>query len=73
VVSALILIRCVFRLIEFAQGNAGYLISHEVYMYLLDTTMMFLVMVVMNIFHPSIALGPTPVEDPQAHALSDRV
>ncbi|KAJ5309574.1 uncharacterized protein N7443_002035 [Penicillium atrosanguineum] len=52
----LILIRSVYRLIEFSQGNNGYLIGHEVFLYGFDATMMFLVMVVMNAFHPSVVL-----------------
>ncbi|KAH8700718.1 putative RTM1-like protein [Talaromyces proteolyticus] len=54
--SALILVRSIFRLVEYAQGNAGYLISHEVFMYVFDSTLMFLAMVAMNIFHPSMIL-----------------
>jgi RTA1 like protein len=54
--SVLILIRSIYRVIEFAQGNSGYVISHEVFLYVFDAAMMFLVMVAMNIFHPSIVL-----------------
>ncbi|KAJ5715702.1 uncharacterized protein N7483_012883 [Penicillium malachiteum] len=56
-VSVLILIRSVYRVVEFAQGNNGYVISHEVFLYVFDASMMFLVMVMMNIFHPSVVLG----------------
>jgi uncharacterized membrane protein len=55
--SILILIRSVFRLIEYAQGNDGYLISHEVFMYVFDSTLMFFTMVAMSIFHPSKVLS----------------
>lgn len=55
-VSVLILIRSVYRLIEFAQGREGYLISHEVFLFVFDATMMFGSMVVMNAFHPSVVL-----------------
>ena len=54
--SLFIVIRSVYRLIEFAQGNNGYVISHEVFLYVLDAAMMFMVMAVMNVFHPSLAL-----------------
>lgn len=54
--SVLILIRSIYRVIEFAQGNSGYVISHEVFLYIFDAAMMFLVMVVMNAFHPSVVL-----------------
>ncbi|EDP55316.1 hypothetical protein KXX58_005518 [Aspergillus fumigatus] len=54
--SILILVRSIFRLIEYAQGNDGYLISHEVFMYIFDSALMFLTMVAMNICHPSMIL-----------------
>lgn len=54
--SVLILIRSVYRLIEFIQGNDGYVISHEVFLYVFDAAMMFMVMVVMNVLHPSSVL-----------------
>lgn len=55
--SVLILIRSVYRLVEFVQGNDGYVISHEVFLYVFDAAMMFLVMGVMNVFHPSFVLN----------------
>ncbi|KAJ5990327.1 hypothetical protein N7522_010534 [Penicillium canescens] len=57
VASILILIRSIFRLIEYAQGNDGYLISHEVFMYVFDSMLMFFTMVAMSIFHPSKILS----------------
>ncbi|KAJ5203147.1 hypothetical protein N7449_005226 [Penicillium cf. viridicatum] len=57
--SILILIRSVFRLIEYAQGNDGYLISHEAFMYVFDATLMFFAMVAMNVLHPSVILSLT--------------
>jgi heme/copper-type cytochrome/quinol oxidase subunit 2 len=57
VASILILIRSIFRLIEYAQGNNGYLISHEAFMYVFDSTLMFFAMVTMSIFHPSKVLS----------------
>ncbi|KAL4904638.1 hypothetical protein BDW74DRAFT_168251 [Aspergillus multicolor] len=54
--SVLILVRSVFRLIEYAQGNDGYLISHEVFMYVFDSALMFFAMVFMNVCHPSAVL-----------------
>ncbi|KAF7590355.1 hypothetical protein BBP40_002958 [Aspergillus hancockii] len=56
--SVLILVRSIFRLVEYAQGNAGYLISHEVFMYVFDSMLMFLAMVVMSIYHPCRLLNP---------------
>jgi hypothetical protein len=34
-------------------GNDGYLISHEVYLYIFDALLMFFVMVLFAIVHPS--------------------
>lgn len=59
VASILILVRSIFRLIEYAQGNSGYLISHEVFMYVFDSTLMFFTMLVMSIYHPSKILNST--------------
>ncbi|OAX78915.1 hypothetical protein ACJ72_06775 [Emergomyces africanus] len=42
--SAIILIRSIFRVIEYLQGNGGYLISHEVFLYIFDMILMVLVM-----------------------------
>ncbi|KAG1777050.1 RTA1 like protein-domain-containing protein [Suillus placidus] len=35
--STAYMIRCIYRVIELAQGNGGYLITHEIYFYLLDS------------------------------------
>ncbi|PVH74220.1 RTA1-domain-containing protein [Cadophora sp. DSE1049] len=53
IVSLLILIRSVFRMVEYIQGFNGYLLSHEVYLYIFDSVLMLAVMVVMNVVHPS--------------------
>ena len=51
--SLLILVRSIFRLIEYAQGNDGYLISHEVFLYIFDALLMFATMLVFHVVHPS--------------------
>jgi len=38
--------------IEFLQGNAGYLFSHEVFMYVFDAILMFGVLVLFVFLHP---------------------
>ncbi|KAJ5673440.1 hypothetical protein N7507_002567 [Penicillium longicatenatum] len=43
--SVPILIRSIYRIVEFAQGNNGYVISHEVFLYVFDASTMFLVMI----------------------------
>jgi hypothetical protein len=53
VASLLIMVRSVFRLIEYAQGNDGYLMSHEIYLYLFDSLLMLAAMVLMAWYHPS--------------------
>jgi hypothetical protein len=52
-VSALILFRCTFRLIEYAMGNAAYLIAHEWTLYSFDAAPMFLVLVLLLVLQPS--------------------
>jgi hypothetical protein len=52
-VSALILFRCTFRLIEYAMGNAAYLIAHEWTLYTFDAVPMFLVLVLLLVLQPT--------------------
>lgn len=42
--SFIIMVRSVFRVIEYAQGNNGYIIRREYLLYLFETSLMFLVM-----------------------------
>lgn len=51
--SILIWVRCVFRLAEYIQGNDGYLISHEAYLYIFDALLIFGVAVIYAFIHPS--------------------
>ena len=50
--SALVLIRSVFRVIEYKQGNDGYLLGHEPFLYIFDATLMLGVMILFNVVHP---------------------
>jgi hypothetical protein len=52
-VSLLILVRSIFRTIEYIQGNDGYLLRNEVWLYIFDATLMAGVMIWLNIVHPS--------------------
>lgn len=52
-VSTLILFRCTFRLIEYAMGNAAYLIAHEWTLYAFDAVPMFLVLILLLVLQPS--------------------
>jgi hypothetical protein len=51
--SMLIMVRSVFRAAEYLQGFNGYLLSHEMYLYVFDALLMFLVMVLFNWIHPA--------------------
>ncbi|KAL5003686.1 RTA1 like protein-domain-containing protein [Aspergillus recurvatus] len=51
--NMLIMIRSVFRLIEYAMGNNGYLLRHEAFLYVFDGVLMLVVMILFNIVHPS--------------------
>lgn len=51
--SVLILVRSIFRLIEFSNGFDGPLLEHEVYIYVFDAVLMLFVMLTMNWVHPS--------------------
>jgi hypothetical protein len=53
VTSGLIVVRSIFRIVEYVQGNAGYLLSHEVFLYVFDAVLMVVVMVLFNWVHPS--------------------
>jgi hypothetical protein len=52
-VSALILFRCIFRLVEYAMGNAAYPIAHEWTLYTFDAVPMFLVLVLLLVLQPA--------------------
>ena len=52
-VSALILFRCIFRLIEYAMGNASYPITREWCLYVFDTVPMVLVLVLLLVLQPT--------------------
>ncbi|TDZ33095.1 Protein RTA1 [Colletotrichum spinosum] len=49
VTSIIILVRSIFRVVEYLQGNSGYLISHELFLYLFDALLMALVMAVFSV------------------------
>jgi len=51
--SALIMVRSIFRVIEYIQGNAGYLLKREAFLYVFDATLMLAVVVLFNWIHPS--------------------
>ena len=62
IVSVLILVRSIFRLIEYKYGFDGYLMTHEAFMYIFDALLMFIAMVVLNVYHPAVILGDGKAE-----------
>lgn len=53
ITSILILVRCIVRIVEYLQGVSGYVMTHEVFIYVFDYLPMFMVMAIFNIIHPS--------------------
>lgn len=51
--SVLIMIRSIFRPVEYIMGNDGYLLRHEWTMYVFDVVLMIGVMVVFYVWYPS--------------------
>lgn len=50
-VSALILVRSIFRVIEYLQGNSGFIIEHEYFLYIFDALLMAIVMAVFLVYY----------------------
>lgn len=74
--SILIMVRSVFRVVEYIQGSDGSLLRHEMYLYLFDAALMFITMLLFNFAHPSKAiareklqLSSTDVEATGSHRL----
>jgi hypothetical protein len=51
-VSGLVMIRSLFRIVEYATGADGYLMTHEWPLYVFDTILMFAVVVLFYFCHP---------------------
>jgi hypothetical protein len=52
-ISALILVRSIFRVVEYAMGNDGYPLSNEWTLYVFDAAPMFAAMVIFGVWYPS--------------------
>jgi hypothetical protein len=50
--SGLILFRSIFRIIEYIQGFNGYILGHEIFLYIFDGVLMLSMMVLFNVWHP---------------------
>ncbi|KEY82251.1 hypothetical protein RTA1 [Aspergillus fumigatus] len=70
-VSALIIARCVFRIIEYVEGTGGYLYSHEAFMYLFDMIPMFFVQAIFHFYHPGKILVAKSFPDDQHVSLQE--
>ena len=53
VVSALILVRCIFRIIEYITGADAYLLTHEWTLYVFDSLLMAATMAIFYVRYPS--------------------
>ncbi|UZP39168.1 hypothetical protein NXS19_006984 [Fusarium pseudograminearum] len=51
-VTVVMIIRSIVRAVEYLQGQGGFVISHEVFIYLFDALPMFLVMLFFLVVHP---------------------
>jgi hypothetical protein len=56
--ALIIILRCVFRIIEFAQGHTGYLATHEVFLYLFDACPMLGVQIMFHVIHAGDVFPP---------------
>lgn len=61
------MVRSVFRMLEYAQGNNGSLMQKEVYAYVLDALLMLVVAAIFTLYHPSQVLQGHKVSDRSAH------
>ncbi|KAK7757909.1 hypothetical protein SLS62_000287 [Diatrype stigma] len=57
--SALVLIRSIYRIVEYIAGSDGPLLSNEYYLYIFDSLLMAIVTAVFNYFHPSRVIKRT--------------
>ncbi|PYH85415.1 RTA1 like protein [Aspergillus uvarum CBS 121591] len=55
--SILIMVRSIYRVVEYVQGTTGVLQQHEIYLYIFDAVLMLLVCLLFNILHPSRILS----------------
>ncbi|ODQ67689.1 putative RTM1-like protein [Nadsonia fulvescens var. elongata DSM 6958] len=55
-VSALIIVRSIVRTVEYIQGYSGYIIKHEVFIYVFDALLMFIAILLFVVVHPGMWL-----------------
>ena len=52
IVSGFIMVRSIFRLIEYLGGNDGSIMRHEIFVYIFDSSLMASVMILFIARHP---------------------
>ena len=52
--SMLIMVRSIFRVVEYIQGQDGDILTHQIFLYLFDGTLMAMAMLLFNVMHPSM-------------------
>lgn len=62
-VSALILVRCVFRIVEYAMGADAYPLKHEWTLYIFDAVLMAVTMAIFHVRYPSDIPLPSNSKD----------
>ncbi|KAI7771966.1 hypothetical protein LZL87_011659 [Fusarium oxysporum] len=67
--SGLIMIRSIFRMVEYITGSNGVLQSTETYIYVFDASMIFITIALFNVVHPgrAILVSKGPVETFHIH------
>lgn len=50
------MVRSVFRIVEYIQGNDGALLKKELYLYFFDAGLMLLAMLILNNWYPGLVL-----------------
>lgn len=79
--SFLILVRSIFRIAEYVMGQHGYLLDHEIFLYIFDALLMFSAMVLFNVYHPSRIINKQALknqgrdleENDSGYAMADQV
>ncbi|CAN6601956.1 sphingoid long-chain base transporter Rsb1p [Trichomonascus vanleenenianus] len=59
--SLCVYVRCVYRVVELAQGWRGFIITHEIYLFILDALFIALAAFILAVVHPGFALGKEPI------------
>ncbi|KAJ5731612.1 uncharacterized protein N7483_006120 [Penicillium malachiteum] len=71
--STMIMVRCIYRVIEYIQGSSGTLQSHEAFAYIFDATLMLLVMVIFIWKHPHQIMTKQPQQGDETELIYGRL